>query len=136
MVEIDIAYEGDLQCRATHGPSHTTMRTDAPVDNNGKGRTFSPTDLVATALGTCILTILGILARRHEIDLGGGSVKVVKEMSKTSPRRIARLETTVRIPLDLPEEMRARLENAAHQCPVHKSLHPDVEAPITFVWGA
>jgi putative redox protein len=135
MVKIDIAYEGQLRCHATHGPSGTTLRTDAPVDNQGKGELFSPTDLVATALGTCMLTIMGIAAQRHGFDLSGATVSVAKEMVSEPVRRIGRLSVEIRVPSPLPAEDRHLLEKAAHLCPVKKSIHPDIEVPITFRWG-
>ena len=91
MVEMTIQYEGELRCTATHGPSGCRLQTDAPVDNMGKGETFSPTDLVATGLGACILTIIGIVAKRHAIPVRGATVKVTKVMTTEPPRRIARL---------------------------------------------
>jgi putative redox protein len=134
MVEIQIAYEGDLRCHAVHGPSGSTILTDAPVDNMGKGEAFSPTDLVATALGSCMMTIMGIAANRLGIDLRGMTARVIKEMSATPPRRIARLAVKIRVPGTLSEEQKQKLHNAAMTCPVHKSLHPDVEAPVEFIW--
>jgi putative redox protein len=135
MVEIDIQYLGDLRCQAQHGPSGTTLITDAPTDNQGKGESFSPTDLVATALGTCMLTIMGIVARRHEIDLRGTKVHVTKEMVQTPVRRIGRLAVQIHVPGDVSPEQQKLLETAALTCPVHKSLHPDVAAPVTFRFG-
>lgn len=135
MVEIHIAYEGQLHCRATHGPSGSVLMTDAPLDNGGKGEAFSPTDLVATALGTCMLTIMGLVAQRHHLDLVGTTVRVTKEMAAVPFRRIARLAVEIHVPAVLGEEDRRRLENAAHTCPVHRSLHPDVQAPIVFRWA-
>lgn len=135
MVQINIAYQGQLRCQATHAPSGTTLVTDAPVDNMGKGESFSPTDLVATALGSCILTIMGILAQRHELNLTGTTVTVKKEMVTQPIRRIGRLEVTVNVPVKVTDELRQRFENAAHTCPVHKSLHPDIDAPIIFHWA-
>ena len=134
MVRITTAYEGGLRCRATHGPSGTTLVTDAPVDNHGKGESFSPTDLVATALGACMMTIMGIVAERHAIDLDGMKVETTKEMTSAPPRRIASLRTTITVPLPADHPQRQLLEQAALACPVHKSLHPDIEAPIDFVW--
>lgn len=136
MVEITAVYEGQLHCTATHGPSGTTLSTDAPKDNMGKGESFSPTDLVATALSTCILTTMAIVATRHGIDITGATVRVEKHMTTTGPRRIARLPAEVHMPRPLSPEDQQRLENAAHACPVHKSLHPDIDAPIQFAWGA
>ena len=133
MVTITARYEGDLCCTATHGPSTATLQTDAPKDNEGLGRFFSPTDLVATALGTCILTTMGIVARRHGIELQGAEVKVEKHMN-AQPRRIGRLPVEVVIRGSFDDAQKKLLENAAHTCPVHKSLHPDVDAPITIRW--
>jgi len=133
-VRIEIDYRGELRCGATHGPSGETLVTDAPVDNHGKGESFSPTDLVATALGSCMLTLMGIFAARHEIDLRGTSVVVVKEMSTSAPRRIAKLRSEIRMPLPADHPHRAALERAALTCPVHESLRPDIERPVTFSW--
>ncbi len=132
-VRIDTTYDGDLRCTATHGPSGVTLTTDAPEDNHGQGRSFSPTDLVATALGTCVVTILGIQAEKHDLDLEGMEISVEKEMA-SNPRRIDTLRAEVRMPRRLDETMRARLERAARHCPVHESIHPDVEAPVVFHW--
>ena len=134
-VEIDVTYLGDLHCRATHGPSGSVLTTDAPVDNGGKGELFSPTDLVATGLGTCILTVLGLVARRKGFDLGATRVHVVKEMTSTPVRRIGRLHATVTLAptLTLGPDDRSLLERAAHTCPVKQSLHPDVAVEITFI---
>ena len=101
----------------------------------GKGESFSPTDLVATALGTCIITTMGIVAQRHGIDLNGTKVRVEKHMVIAPVRRIGRLPVEIHVPHELSAEDRQRLENAAVTCPVHKSLHPDVDAPVTFRWG-
>jgi putative redox protein len=135
MVNIDIRYEGGLRCAATHGPSGQTLHTDAPVDNHGRGESFSPTDLVATALGACMATIMGIVAERHQIDLRGMRIEVGKIMSSDMPRRIAKLETTIRVPLPADHPQRALLENAALTCPVHKSLDAAMEKPVEFQWA-
>jgi uncharacterized OsmC-like protein len=134
-VQIEISYTGELRCTATHGPSSQTLITDAPVDNHGKGESFSPTDLVATALGTCMLTIMGIFAQRHEIDLRGTMVSVTKEMTVLPPRRIAKLTSEIRVRLPADHPHRAALERVALTCPVQQSLHPDVEKPVHFVWN-
>jgi putative redox protein len=135
-VEIDVVYEGQLRCRATHGPSKTQLTTDAPVDNHGKGESFSPTDLVATALGTCMTTLMGIVAARNRLDITGTQVHVVKEMVQEPVRRIGTLRVTIRVPVgkaaQLSAEDRKKLETAALHCPVHKSLHPDLQTPIEF----
>lgn len=133
MVTITAKYEGDLCCTAVHGPSSATLSTDAPKDNEGLGRYFSPTDLVATALATCILTTMGIVARRHGIELKGASAKVEKHM-QASPRRIARLPVELHVAGAFTAEQKKLLEATAHACPVHKSLHPDIDAPITMHW--
>lgn len=132
MVNISIRYEGDLHCLATHTPSGTQLATDAPKDNQGRGESFSPTDLVATALATCMMTTMGIVARRSEINLDGAAVSVDKEMSATPPRRIARLPVVITLPAHLTPEQRASLEATARACPVHHALHPDIDRPITF----
>ena len=135
MVEISTTYQGQLRCSATHGPSGNTLLTDAPKDNMGKGEAFSPTDLVATALATCVLTTMGIVAQRNNLDMTGATAKVTKEMVSQPTRRIGRLALHVHMPTKLSPEDQQRLENAAHTCPVHKSMHPDVQMPITFTWG-
>jgi putative redox protein len=135
MVSIQMEYQGDLHCSAVHGPSGTVLATDAPKDNQGRGESFSPTDLVATALGTCILTTMGILARTLQIDMSAATATVDKEMTSTAPRRIERLTVKIQMPAGISEENRLKLERAAHACPVHKSLHPDVELPISITWG-
>jgi putative redox protein len=108
--------------------------TDAPVDNHGRGESFSPTDLVAAALGTCMMTVMGIVAERHSLSLDGMSVHVVKEMTTVPLRRIGRLVVRLTMPRGLSGDDRSRLENAARTCPVHKSLHPDIEVPVEFVY--
>lgn len=132
IVAIEGSYEGDLRVRAVHGPSGTSVTTDAPKDNEGKERSFSPTDLVATALGTCVLTILGIHARRRGLEIAGARFRTTKEMAAAPLRRIARLHTTVVLPRSLGAEHRKALEAAARTCPVTASLHPDVETAIEF----
>src|SRR5213075_539316 len=129
MVNISIKYTGDLHCDAVHGPSKSKIANDAPADNKGKGEAFSPTDLVATALGTCISTTMGIKAEELGVDLRGMKVSVQKEMSKDAPRRIVALPSEVHIPLPSNTPQRALLENAALNCPVHKSLPPEIERP-------
>ena len=135
MVSIDVQYSGGLRCSALHGPSGSVLPTDAPRDNQGLGEAFSPTDLVATALGTCVLTTMAIVATRKGYDLAGATAGVEKHMTTEGPRRIARIVTRLTLPLSPNHPDRAVLEAAAHACPVHKSLHPDVEKDITFVWS-
>ncbi len=134
MVQIDVAYRGGLRCEAVHGPSGQTLVTDAPTDNHGRGETFSPTDLVATALGACILTIMGIIAEREQLDLSGMRITVQKEMAAQPPRRIAKLATRIVMPGGLTDAQKAKLEKAAYTCPVHQTLHGNVEMPIEFVY--
>jgi len=133
-VHISTNYLGELRCEATHGPSQAKLLTDAPVDNMGKGESFSPTDLVATALGTCIATTIGIVAQRCDVDVRGMRVTVEKEMTAEPPRRIARLTTEVFLPLPANHPQREALERAALGCPVHRSLHGDMELPMKFLW--
>jgi putative redox protein len=135
MVAIQLEYQGELHCKAVHEPSGTELSTDAPKDNQGRGESFSPTDLVATALGSCMLTIMGIQARTLNIDISGTTATVEKEMTATPPRMIASLNVKIHVPHAVSAENRQKLERAAHTCPVHKSLHPDVQTPIEFTWG-
>ena len=134
MVEIRIDYQGDLHCEAVHGPSGDILTTDAPVDNQGRGAAFSPTDLVATALGTCIATVMGIVARRKELALEGMKVTVGKTMSADMPRRIARLDVRLEVPLPGTHPAREVLEAAALGCPVHHSLHPGIQIVLDWQW--
>lgn len=134
MVEINGIYEGTLRCSATHAPSGATLQTDAPVDNHGRGESFSPTDLVATALGVCMTTIMGIYAERHGIALDGTKIRVEKHMTPEPPRRIARIVTEITVPLPEDHPHRSAIEKAAVTCPVHLSLHPEVEKPVVFAW--
>src|ERR671934_2195037 len=113
MVEVAIDYTGNLHCDATHGPSHSKLSTDAPTDNKGKGEAFSPTDLVATALATCMSTTMGIKAEELGVDLRGLTVSVQKEMSKDAPRRIVGLPSEVHLPLPPDCPHRETLEQAA-----------------------
>jgi putative redox protein len=139
VVSIDITYEGDLHTEARHGPSGARLSTDAPVDNHGRGQSFSPTDLVATGLGTCMATVMGILANRRGYALAGMRVNVKKFMTPP-PRRIARLEVEIHVPdaaaASVDAAGRADLEYEAHHCPVRLSLLEGIEVPVTFAWGS
>ncbi len=139
MVEIDIHYDGQLHCNAQHGPSSTRLATDAPADNQGKGESFSPTDLVATALGTCMLTTMGIVAGRKGYRIDGIDARIEKHMSKQPPRRIERLPVRMRVPPEvasaLDAEARRALEHAARTCPVALSLQPAIEVALEIAWG-
>jgi putative redox protein len=128
-----VEYQGDLHCAVTHAPSGAVLQTDAPVDNEGKGEAFSPTDLVGAAMGSCMATIMGIFARKSGIPLEGLRIQVTKEMTSSAPRKIARLATDIWFPGGLPQN--PALERAALTCPVHQSLHPDVEKPVNFHWS-
>jgi putative redox protein len=132
MVRIQLRYEGGLRCSARHEPSGRTLVTDAPEDNHGRGETFSPTDLVATAFGACVMTIMGIHAEREGLSLEGLSVRIDKIMSSEPPRRIARLEAVFTMPAGLPERARRALEHCADVCPVRLSLHSSCELPVRF----
>ena len=132
MIEVRSIYQGNLRTQATHGPSGNAIGTDAPKDNEGLGETFSPTDLVASAMGSCMLTIMGIVARRRDWPLEGAHVRVEKHMAAEPLRRIGKLVVEFHLPSALPEVARPAMERAALTCPVHQSLHPDIEIPITF----
>ena len=134
MVNVTVEYTGDLHCEATHGPSQSRIETDAPADNQGKGEAFSPTDLVATALATCMTTTMGIRAQELGLDLRGMTVSVQKHMSKDAPRRIVGLPSEVHIPLPPDNPRREVLEQTALNCPVHKSLPEEINRPTRFFW--
>ena len=127
-------YEGHLRTEATHTASGTVIQTDAPVDNHGRGEAFSPTDLVGTALGTCILTTMAIVAERHQIEFVGASFRMTKIMSQEPPRRIAQLTVELHLPASLGERDRALMERTAHTCPVALSLNPEIKQEIQFVY--
>jgi putative redox protein len=137
-VKIDLVYQGALSCSATHGPSGITLQTDAPTDNGGKGASFSPTDLVATALGSCMATIMGLVAQRNQLDIEGLKIQVVKEMVTDPVRRIGSLNTRMTFPAGKHYSAadKAKLEAAAKTCPVKKSLCPDIQVEIEFVYQA
>ena len=129
-----IKYTGNLRTEATHLKSGNSIITDAPTDNNGNGEAFSPTDLVATALGSCILTIMGIKAKDAEIDMDGAEVEITKVMA-SNPRRISKIIATIQMPQkDYSTRDKKILEKAAHHCPVFNSLSPDLEEEINLFW--
>lgn len=130
-----IVYHGELRTEATHLQSKTVIETDAPIDNQGKGERFSPTDLLATSLGSCMLSIMGIKARDMNIDLRGVTIDIKKHM-KADPRRVSGVDVTFQFPatIVLDEKERTILKNAALTCPVAKSLHTDVEQNVVFNW--
>lgn len=132
-VIIEGAYLGNKRTKLTHGPSGAELLTDAPRDNAGEGAFFSPTDLVAGALGACMMTIMGIVAERSGIPLTGATLRVEKEM-RSEPRRIGKLTLALHLPASLSREQRQKLELAARACPVHQSLHPDVSVDAQFLY--
>jgi putative redox protein len=132
-VEITGRYTGNLKMELEHGPSGAHLKTAAPVDNRGDGSSFSPTDLVAAALGSCIVTTMAIVAEREGIDFTTASFRIEKHM-QNDPRRIAMLPVVVHMPPGLTPDQRTKLERAGHTCPVHKSLLPEIEKKIEFVY--
>ena len=134
MANMKAKYLGDLRVECTHIASGTTIITDAPVDNNGKGEAFSPTDLCSTALASCCMTIIGIYAKQHDVDVTGTEITITKVMS-ANPRRIGKIEVILDMPdREYTDKQKTMIERAAHTCPVHLSLHPDVEQVFTFHW--
>ena len=132
MTSISSSYYGQLRCTSVHAQSGSTLETDAPSDNQGKGERFSPTDLVATALNTCILTIMGIVAERHGWDLKGCTARVEKVMTTQAPRKIAQLKVSIALPHHIDEKARKILRKAAENCPVKQSL--DGAVSMSFQW--
>jgi putative redox protein len=132
MVPISIVYEGKLRCTATHDNSGVSFITDAPKDNFGKGESFSATDLVATALGICMITTVGIQMRNEAVGIENTTIAIEKHMSADPPRRITKLVARLSFPSGISLEYRKRIEHIAHNCPVAKSLHPDIELDIVF----
>lgn len=133
MVKCNMTYQGGLHCQLQHGPSGATIYTDAPVDNHGKGESFSPTDLMCSAMAACMATIMGIYADKEGLDLTGCTIEVGKEMS-ADPRRIARIETIINVPLPADNTHKEALEQCVLGSPAMLSLHPDIEVPITWNW--
>ncbi|WP_417368397.1 OsmC family protein [Flavobacterium beibuense] len=128
-----VTYLGDLRTSSVHLQSDSEIISDAPLDNNGKGEAFSPTDTVANALATCMFTIMGIKARDMGVDMHGSVAEVTKTMA-ADPRRISKIKVVFNLKSDADEKARVILERAAMHCPVHYSLHPDIERDITFNW--
>ncbi len=126
-------YAGHLRTETTHSASGNTILTDAPIDNHGRGEAFSPTDLVCSALGSCMMTIVGIVADRHGLDLTGATWDVTKHML-ADPRRIGQIDVTFRLPAALEQKTRALLERAAHTCPVALSLNPEIKQQVQFIY--
>lgn len=135
MVTIQATYEGELHCNAVHGPSGTSLATDAPKDNQGRGESFSPTDLVATGLLTCVMSIMGIAARREGIDLVGMRGQVTKNMVAEPSRRIGSLDMELTLPANLDSEQRALLEKISATCPVCHSLSASLQVNVSFSYA-
>lgn len=129
-----VIYQGNLRTEATHLKSGNVIVTDAPTDNHGKGEAFSPTDLASTSLASCILTIMGIAANTHQIDIVGAHAEISKTMA-SNPRRIAKIEITIQMPKGpYSSKEKKILEAAAHHCPVGLSLHPETEEVLHINW--
>ena len=128
-----VTYLGDLRTECVHLQSDNSFITDAPLDNNGRGEAFSPTDTVATGLASCMLTVMGIKAKDLNVDMQGTTASVLKTMA-SNPRRISKIEVTFDLPFEADDKTRKILEHTANTCPVHHSLHPDIERVIVFNW--
>jgi len=129
-----VTYLGNLRTENEHLKSGTKFNTDAPIDNNGKGEAFSPTDTVATGLANCMITMMGIKARDMKVNMDGTTANVTKTMA-ADPRRISKIEVVLNFPSGIDEKSKKILENTARTCPVHYSLHPDIERVIVFNWA-
>jgi uncharacterized OsmC-like protein len=129
-----VTYLGNLRTESVHLKSNTFFLTDAPVDNNGKGESFSPTDTVATGLGSCMITVMGIKANEMGVDMTGTTAHVTKTMA-SEPRRISKIEIVIELPFEADAKTRTILERTGTNCPVHFSLHPDIEKVISFNWA-
>lgn len=129
-----VTYLGHLRAESTHLKSGKSFLTDAPIDNNGKGEAFSPTDTVATGLASCMMTVMGIKARDMEIDMAGTTAEVTKTMA-SNPRRISKIEVVLNFSFEASEKTRKIFEHIAFTCPVYHSLHPDIEKDIRFNWN-
>lgn len=134
-IKISCEYLGDLRVRAVHSTSGAEIITDAPVDNQGQGRSFSPTDLAAASVATCMITIIGIQAKSIPLDVTGLKVEIEKHMTKTPPRRIAQLDIKMMMPAGIPEELRPRLIRAAEACPVKQSFRDDTVINLQWIWA-
>lgn len=128
-----ILYKGNLRCEAEHLQSKSTIETDAPTDNRGKGERFSPTDLLCVSLGTCMLTTMGIKASDMNIDITQSKAEVTKHMG-SDPRRVTKIEVTVSLPKNINEKERLILERTGNNCPVAKSVHPDINLVLSYEW--
>lgn len=136
MITSKVIYSGNLRTQATHLRSGSTIITDAPVDNNGKGEAFSPTDLTATSLACCAITVIGIAAEKDNVDFSATEIEITKTMSVDLPRRITKIELNFNCKTSevLTEIQQKKYERVAHTCPVAHSLHPEIEQVFTFNW--
>tara|TARA_Y100000590_G_C15682014_1_gene1000177 strand:- start:494 stop:901 length:408 start_codon:yes stop_codon:yes gene_type:complete len=135
MSEFKISYKGELRTEVEHVDSSMKILTDAPKDNQGLGRTFSPTDLVASSLASCMITIIAIAKRTHKLQIDKMNAKVTKIMSHSFPRRISAIKLNLNINGDLDAKSKTIIERSAHTCPVHNSLHPDIKIKLTFTYN-
>lgn len=134
MATIHGEYLGDLRCKVTHSGSNTVLLTDAPIDNHGKGESFSPTDIFCASLLTCIATIMGIYAQNKKINISGMKMEAIKEMATDLPRRIVAIKMQFWMPSHLDDAQQKLLESAVKGCPVHHSIHPNIEIKTQFHW--
>lgn len=135
MITSTVKYPGELRTEATHVKSGNTIITDAPTDNHGKGEAFSPTDLVATALASCMISVMGIVSMKEGITKTDGATAEVTKVMYADPRRIGEIHVKLVMPKsNFSDKEKKMYEHAAHTCPVAKSLHPDIKQVITFEW--
>ena len=134
-IKISCEYLGDLRVRAVHSTSGAEIITDAPIDNQGQGRSFSPTDLAAASMATCMITIIGIQAKSIPLNVTGLKVEIEKHMTKIAPRRIEQLDIKMMMPAGIPEELRPRLIRAAEACPVKQSFRDDTVINLEWIWA-
>lgn len=134
MVKMAGKYTGEKHCQLTHGPSGLEISTDAPVDNHGKGESFSPTDLLSVSLGACMTTVMAIQAEKEGISLKGLRFEVRKEMTSQAPRKVEKIAVELWMPEGITESWQLKLIQIAETCPVKLSLHPDVKIELHFHW--
>ncbi|MCD6048068.1 MAG: OsmC-like protein [Gammaproteobacteria bacterium] len=134
MTKMKAVYQGHLNCQIIHEQSGAKIETTAPKDNGGNGDKFSPTDLFAASLASCMLTVMGLAAKKHQINMDGATAEIEKEMVVAPVRRIGKLSVSLHLPAGIPVDKRELLEAAAHHCPVHHSLHPEIEVSVQFIY--
>ena len=133
MPTVSCRYRGELRCEATHHGSGAVLITDAPIDNAGKGEEFSPTDLLATSVATCMLTIMGITAKSRNWSIEGSTADVEKQMTQSGTRKVEKLRVHLKLPQQLSNEQRSLLQRVAEQCPVKRSLDPSIH--LELIWS-